>query len=293
MTRSLQMAAIMWFVCLTTSHASESEVIVLELQDGSVVTAQSIQTRGDTVIVVTELGVRMAIPQVAILNQRLLAPDRAGRRARAGFDPTYSRLMLAPTGRPLEEGHGYVSDHFFFFPAVAYGITDRFSMLGGMSVFPGVGLSEQIRYIAPRYARHLTHDTSISVGSLIGNAGSDDDGGIAGVGFIMATRGDVDQSITLGLGFGWARAHSGEVRSLDGPIIGLGFHHRLGDRLALVSESWLITGEGVELGQQPFALALRFFSGALSVDLGAILIGDLLSEGFPIPWLSFAYHFGQ
>lgn len=61
---------------------------------------------------------------------------------------------------------------------------------------------------------------------------------------------------------------------------------------ALVSESWLITGEGVEFGQQPFGLALRFFSDRLAVDLGVILVGNALSRGFLIPWLSFAFHFG-
>ncbi len=57
-------------------------------------------------------------------------------------------------------------------------------------------------------------------------------------------------------------------------------------------KSWLITGEGVEFGQQPFGLALRFFSDRLAVDLGVILVGNALSSGFPIPWFSFAFHFG-
>ncbi len=271
--------------------ASADTVTILELQDGTKVRAASIEEKGDTVRVTTDLGVRMEIPVTAIVTRRLMTPDRAGRHVRAGYDPTHSRLLLAPTGRPMARGRGYISDHFFFFPALAYGVTDHFSMLGGMTVFPGVGITEQVRYLAPRYARQLTRRTSISTGSLIGSFGSGGDGGTAGIGFVMATHGDVDQSITLGLGLGWAKGHNDPVGFMNGPIIGFGFNRRLQDHLSLVSESWLVTGEGVELGQQPFGVALRFFSGALSVDLGALLIGELLQEGFPIPWLSFAYHF--
>ncbi|MBT3341990.1 MAG: hypothetical protein HN712_16400 [Gemmatimonadetes bacterium] len=299
MRNNIAACLVLFCIWMSPATADEStatevaDVTILELQDGSTVNAASIEDQGDTVIVITDLGVRMQIPVTAIVDRRLVKPDRAGRLVRAGYDPTHSRLLLAPTGRPLARGRGYISDHFFFFPAVAYGVTNHFSMLGGMSAFPGVGLSEQVRYIAPRYARHLTKRTSISAGSLIGSFGSGGDGGTAGVGFLMATHGDVDQSITLGLGLGWAKGHDDPARFLDGPIIGFGFQRRLKDHLAVVSESWLITGEGVDLGQQPFGVALRFFSGALSVDLGALLIGELLQEGFPIPWLSFAYHFGR
>jgi hypothetical protein len=31
----------------------------------------------------------------------------------------------------------------------------------------------------------------------------------------------------------------------------------------------------------------------MSADLGVILIGELIDEGFPIPWLSVTYHFGR
>ena len=61
---------------------------------------------------------------------------------------------------------------------------------------------------------------------------------------------------------------------------------------SLVSENWFITGEDFSLSEQPFGIALRFFGQNLAVDLGAIIIGEIIKEGFPIPWLSFVYHFG-
>jgi len=63
--------------------------------------------------------------------------------------------------------------------------------------------------------------------------------------------------------------------------------------MALVSENWFITGEDWGLGQQPFGIAIRFFGDRVAADVGLILIGEVLEEGFPIPWLSFVYNFGR
>ena len=68
-----------------------------------------------------------AVARRQILDNGASAPSTSGTS-----DPSYSRLMLAPTGRPLAEGDGYLSDHYVLFPAVAYGITDNVSLLGGI-----------------------------------------------------------------------------------------------------------------------------------------------------------------
>ena len=47
------------------------------------------------------------------------------------------------------------------------------------------------------------------------------------------------------------------------------------------------------LAQQPFGLAVRFFGERVAVDAGFILVGEILKEGFPLPWLSFVYNFGR
>jgi len=58
------------------------------------------------------------------------------------------------------------------------------------------------------------------------------------------------------------------------------------------SVSRLRTGEDFRLSEQPLGVALRFFGERLSVDVGFVLVAEVLDEGFPIPWLSFSYHFG-
>ena len=65
-------------------------------------------------------------------------------------DPNYSRLMFAPTGRPLRRATATVSDHELVFPGFAVGLTDNLSLAGGVSVDPGPrpGRAARVRFAA-------------------------------------------------------------------------------------------------------------------------------------------------
>src|SRR3970040_849893 len=47
------------------------------------------------------------------------------------------------------------------------------------------------------------------------------------------------------------------------------------------SVSRLRTGEDFRLSEQPLGVALRFFRERLSVDVGFVLVAEVLDEGFP------------
>jgi hypothetical protein len=205
-------------------------------------------------------------------------------------DPNYSRLLFAPTGRPLRKGDGYFSDHELVFPGFSYGLTDNVSVSGGVSTIPGLGLSEQLVYFSPKIGVGLSDRAAVSVGALLaGVGGAGDDLGTLGIAFAVGTFGSRDHSLTAGLGL--AREMGDRFADTE-PILMVGGQTRLSRSIALVSENWLVLDGEVSLSEQPFGLALRFFHGRLSADVGVVLVGELLDEGFPLPWVSFTYHFG-
>ena len=205
-------------------------------------------------------------------------------------DPNYSRLMFAPTGRPLRQGDGYFSDHELVFPGFSYGVTDNVSVSGGVSTIPGLGLSEQLVYFSPKVGFELSDRAAVSVGAFAaGVGGADDDLGTLGIVFAVGTFGTRDHSLTAGLGL--ARELGDRFADAE-PILMIGGQTRLSRSIALVSENWLVLDGEVPLSEQPFGLALRFFNGRLSADVGVVLVGELLDEGYPLPWVSFTYHFG-
>lgn len=263
-------------------------VVSILLADGTQLIGVILSEHGDHIVVATSSGLEVKVPRAAIVARR-----SAGNPASAALtrtDPNYSRLMFAPTGRPLRQGTGYFSNYYVFFPGISYGISDRFSLRGGMSLVPGGGFDEQLLSLAPKFALYQSGELAFSIGALYLSVPNDGGGGML---FASGTRGGHDKSFTLGLGLGYIAEENEAINFAEHPVIVFGGSIRLRDTLALVSENWLITGENLNLSEQPFGLACRFFGENIAVDLGAIIIGDVIAQGFPIPWLSFAYHFGD
>jgi hypothetical protein len=67
------------------------------------------------------------------------------RRRRVYLNESY--LMLALTGRPLRKGEGYLFNYQSFWSGIAYGITDHFNVMAGISTVPGVAFGDQIKCI--------------------------------------------------------------------------------------------------------------------------------------------------
>ena len=205
-----------------------------------------------------------------------------------GTDPNYSRLLFAPTARPLAKGDGQFADYELLFPGVAYGLTDNFSLGAGVSVIPGLGLREQVFYVAPKLGFNLGDRGAVAVGGFLARAGLDgeyDDS--MGIGYVIGTVGGRNRSLSLGLG---------AVKEFGGgdatPILMLGGSATVARHVALVGESWVRLGETFETREQALGLGVRFFGEKLSADVGIVLLSDVWDEGFPAPWGSITYHFG-
>ena len=259
--------------------------VAITLRDGSRLVGRVVAEDDASVTVATSDGLRMVVPRASIVSRK--AVDGDGRAV--SLDPNYSRLMFAPTARPLKKGDGYFSDHYVLFPGLAYGITGNFSLAGGVSVIPGIGLDEQLFYISPKLGFELNERASVAVGGLFTGFGDDefDDGESARIGFAVATFGGPKSSFTLGFGLG----DTSDEFSDAVPILMAGGTVPLGRRTAFVGETWLFLNDDFRLSEQPFGLAVRFFGETLSADVGVVIVGEL--EGVPIPWLSVTYHFGK
>jgi len=295
-TPFLAAAAAVFFLGLARWAAAQEPAAVplsvsVSLEDGRTFVGTIVQEEVAHVTLRTEAGIEIRIPRSSIASIRE-APSHAGGFLRR--DPNDSRLMFAPTGRPLRKGDGYFSDHYVVFPGVTYGVTDQISLSGGVSTVPAVAPGDQLFFASARFARQVTDDLAFSAGALYAAGGGEGAGILFGVG----TLGRPERSLTVGLGFGGTRDEGGypdyrqRFRWRDAPILMVGGTLQLSNSVALVSENWLLLGRDFDLSRQPFGVAVRFFGDRISVDVGVVLVGEVLEEGLPIPWLSFSYHFG-
>jgi len=271
-------------------------VLTVSLKDGTTLVGRIAGEDATHLTVLTLEGLTIRVPRSSIVSMRDAAPPADAQFTRS--DPNYSRLMFAPTARPLRKGDGYFSDHYVAFPGVAFGITDHFSLSGGVSIVPGIGLAEQVFYVAPKIGFAVSDKLALGAGAAY--AGGAGEGNGVGVAFALATLGRPDRSLTAGIGFAGSREKEYDFGTYtsrdvwkwrDKPILMLGGSVQLSNSVALVSENWLLLGE--KLSDQPFAVALRFFGDRISADVGMIFVGEVIEEGFPVPWLSFSYHFGR
>ena len=256
--------------------------VTVRLKDGSVFVGTIVSQDERWLEVLTRSGVKVEVPRTSVASI-----DELGRDKTAAADTAHddSRLFLAPTGRPLRKGEGYFSDHMVLFPGLAYGVTDNFTLAGGVSAVPGIPLGEQVAYFTPKLGARIGRDLSVSVGGLL--ATGFDEGSVQ-VGYLVTTFGTSSTGSFTG-GFGVGHADDGDTR----PMLLIGGSSRLSRRVSLLTENWLILGDGFDLGQQPFSVGLRLYGDRLTVDLGVVLVGEVLEYGFPLPWLSFSYHFGS
>src|SRR5687767_4934034 len=256
MLRVLLMA---WVLAGPASRAAEEPAdtvgaaVTIELEDGSRLVGRVVAEDELRVRVRTASGLEVDVLRSTIASLRAAS---AAAHSQRRPDPNYSRLMFAPTGRPLRKGDGYFSDYELVFPGFAVGLTDNFSLAGGVSTIPAIGLGEQLFYISPKLGFNLSDRASVAVGGLLAGAGWDDDFDSVGIALAVGTFGTPDRSLSLGLGL--ARELGDDYADTE-PILMLGGQLRLSDSIALVSENWFLLGGDVHLSEQPLGVALRFF----------------------------------
>ena len=96
-------------------EALSDSLFSISLRDGTILKGKILKKDETTITVVTPGGLEVKVPESSVVSIKLLQGYiKEGLFYR--YDPNYSRLMFAPTGRPLRKGEGYFSDYYVFFP---------------------------------------------------------------------------------------------------------------------------------------------------------------------------------
>jgi hypothetical protein len=260
-----------------------TQTLAVRTRDGSTFIGRVLDRDSAVVRLATEAGV-VTVRTATIVRVDVVS---AGDMQNGEYwfpSPNATRLLFAPTGRMLARGDGYVSDYQLFFPGVAVGVTDRVTVGGGMSLFPGIGLDEQVYFFTPKVGVVSSEKANVAVGALIAavpGIGSGDEPSTFGILYGVGTLGGPNGSVTGGLGFGFA---DGDLTKR--PAILLGGERRVSRRVAVITENYAVPGiDGVLLSG-----GLRFFGEQLAVDLALVApVGE--GDAFAIPFVGFVFNF--
>ncbi|MBC7788415.1 MAG: DUF853 family protein [Anaerolineae bacterium] len=270
----------------------------VRLADGSTIIGRVIASDSVRVTLMTSNAVRLEIPRDQV---RSLRPAR-GRVSKGQMwteDPNTSRLMFGPTARTVRRGEGYLGVYELFFPYVAFGVTDFFTLAGGTPVFPGV--IGQAFYVAPKARVFATERAQLGVGALVFFATQEIDEDPLGIGYVVGTFGSNDNALTLGAGFGF---YGDEVTSK--PAFLVGGERRISPRVKLITENYLVLYEGTTFHPSSgtieprteslglLSLGVRLFGERLSADFGlGGIVGEDGGGGCCLPLVNFVFAFGS
>jgi hypothetical protein len=268
-----------------TSSQEQDTVAVkparITLTDGSELIGTITGEDSVSIFFTTVGNIPVTVPKKQVETRELLAGQITGGRY-VRSDPNYTRLLIGPTARSLKSGQGYFSAYEIFFPFFAIGIADVVTLAGGISLFPGA--EDQIFYIAPKITPVQTENFSAAGGLLYINSTA---GGHDGVGIYYgaATFGSQDAALTAGLGWGFSGSDVA-----DNPVVMLGGELRVSNSVKLITENWIPPNSDIVL----VSFGIRFFGERLAADLGFMYPAGSETHGFPfMPWLGFAYNFGN
>jgi hypothetical protein len=245
------------------------------LQDGSELVGYIVEQTDEKIWFITHSGIEFTIDRDQVIAvETVKGTWKKGRFTQS--DPNSTRLFFAPSARTLEKGAGYFSIYEIFFPMLAIGVTDFFTVSGGMSLFPGS--DDQILYAAPKLRLLNTNEIDISTGVLYALFFNENFGFAYGV----ATLTKPGYAVTGGMGWGFV---DGEFSSR--PFLMIGLEAGLTRRLKLISENWFVPAEKGGI----LSFGLRFYGKKLAADLGLIKPTEA-TDGFPfLPWIGFTVNF--
>jgi hypothetical protein len=257
---------------------------IIELDDGSVLVGRVIEADTSVVRFHTEHGeARIQLDRVVAIRNVPLPSFKKG--VYWYSNPNRTRLYFAPTARMLKRGEGYFCDYYLFFPGVAVGVTDFFTIGGGMSLLPVDNLADQMFYITPKVGISTGEHFSIAAGALVVGIPDwmeSEDPSTIGIVYGVGTAGNLDYSFSLGVGYGF---EDGDMA--DKPAVMFGGEVRLGRRASFVSENWIMPGVDNVL----VSYGIRFFGEKIAVDLALVNVLGTEAVIPGVPYVDFVWNF--
>ncbi|PKV66471.1 hypothetical protein [Pontibacter ramchanderi] len=259
---------------------------IVETRDGSVIQGIYLgQTEGGIRLQTDSAG-EVLIPHTQIKSTKIIEDSRIRDGAYWFENPNATRYLFSPSAFSLKKGEAYFQNTYLVLNSFHFGITDNFTMGGGfelISTFSGTPAF----YIAPKASFEINDKWRAGGGLLYMNVvGVEEDFSGLGIGYGIATYGNTDDNVTLGLGYGFVDSEFSQK-----PFINLSGMKRISRRVGLVSENWLVPSDGY---YGLISYGLRFMSERITVDLAFINNGDIAATvPIGVPYVDFVIKFGK
>lgn len=269
-------------------------MVRITMTDGSVYLGEIISHEMGIIRLKTSNLGTLQVPTVNIERLEDLSGDKM-RKGQYWFEnPSYNRYFLGQSAQPLRKGEGYYQNIWIFFNSAHYGITKNIAIGGGFEFLSTFGARKPIFFLSTKAGFPIGDKFSagatlryLNIADLSGDEDFETDlaGGVF-LGTAQFTYGNNDHNLTGGIGYGAAGKETA-----DRPVFVLSGQTRVGKRMGLLTENYIIPTNGVEA---IFIYGMRFMGERISFDLVFLNhpeIAKLIFIG--IPMVDFVFKFGK
>lgn len=289
MKRYCVITAFVWLTAITALFPvdgfAQADLYRVETTEGNVFIGHVVSEDDERIILNIESIGEVSIRRINIRSMTRVDPQRMRDGVYWHTNPQATRYFFAPNAIGLEKGTGYYQNTWIFFNNVNYGISDNISLGGGLVPMFLFGVSGTPVWLLPKVTIPVAADQfHLGAGAMLGGVvGIDSE--LLGLFYGVATLGDRDRNLTVGLGYGYAGR---EISST--PLINVSGMVRTSRRLYLLSENYFIPGaefSGI------VSFGARWTAENFAVDFG--LFRPLEDAGglIGVPWLGVTIPFGR
>jgi hypothetical protein len=248
---------------------SQAKKVLVTMKDGSTMQGTVTSENAQEISLATENLGTISIKRDRIRSIVQLDSENLKKGKYWFPNPNYSRYFFGP-GIQLKKGDGYYQNVDLFLNTASYGLTNFFSIGGGVELFSTLS-GHPIFVLMPKLGFQVGNSFWLGGGILYVNAfeGIGDFGGL-GIGYGSATFGNDNSNVSLGVGWGYFDGSWSEK-----PIVTVSGMTRVSRRIGLVTENWFVPNYAV------FSYGVRFMGEKIAVDIGLLNSKDIIKT-FPI-----------
>jgi hypothetical protein len=268
----------------TAATADTSRHHEVRLRDGSRLIGRIVAVTADSVRIELRSG-PVTVGRGAVAEVRQFTAANLHGTEYWPENPNPTRLLFSSTAFPLARGEGYYWNAWLILHGFAVGVSDRFTIGGGLALYPGMDFGETFYFVTPKLTLTSGTGPQVAIGALAGfipDLGVGSDGTSLGILYGVSSLGTRERNLTGGLGWGYVGSDIA-----NRPVIMIGGQSRLSRRVAFISENWFVPIDSYE---GAMSYGLRFLGEKLSVDLA--FVNSVSDPVFPgVPWIGFAVKF--
>ncbi len=265
---------------------NDTTLVNIETIDGNEFIGQIISEDSLKVVLKTEKLGEISIFRSDIKRREILEVQQIKEGKYWFPNPQSTRYFWSPNGYGLKQGEGYYQNIWVLWNQFAYGLSDNFSIGGGIIPLFLFGGTPTPVFITAKFSIPVVENKfNLGAGAIAGTILGEEETGF-GILYGISTFGTPDNNVTLGMGYGFA---GGEWA--QSPMININGMFRVSSRGYFITENYYINagGENVVL----ITLGGRSIIKKAALDYGLVIPIADIGQFVAIPWLGFTVPFGK